>query len=123
MSKKNATIDQKEFRKLVFNNPGINRLRVKDLLCTGFSSSSDTYNSRMTRAQDKAIKDGWLFVQDQGRGRNYYMNEFALENGIKRSIEPVRRDFTAKGMRMMDPAVKRQKLIDSLWICRSQPSV
>ena len=106
---KNNPIDIKLFKQLVTDNPGINRVRVMDLLSAPAACAS-THKSRMDRAIKQAKQERWLFVQTCGSHHKLYTAGYAQLNNIRsRVFELPARDQEELG------AIERCKLLNALW--------
>lgn len=100
-------IDQDLFLKVITANPGIAKPKLISRLRAD--------KGKVKRAQTKAIRDGWLLVQLDGKIVRYYTKKYADDNGIKKAITAA----AGAGSRNSPESIEfleHCKFIDSCWI-------
>ena len=103
-------IDQDQFKKVVTEHPGIDKPRLISRLRAD--------KGKVKRAQTKAVRDGWLHVQLNGKVIRYYTMKYAVENDTPKTITAEGGVNSTGGKHCKDVLeyLDRVRFIDSCWL-------
>lgn len=103
-------IDPDLFQKVITESPGIAKPKLISRLRAD--------KGKVKRAQTKAVRDGWLFVQLDGKVVRYYTMKYAVENQTPKAITAAggRPSTGSKHCPDVMAYLERVRFIDDHWI-------